>query len=65
MASKLNPTKVYLGDAVYAELLHGQIHLTTQGWSGVSDVTHTIILEREVYEALVAYAERLKKEDRI
>ena len=50
--------KIYLGDSVYAALDHGRIKLTTENGFGPSN---TIILESEVYEALVAWVERLKR----
>ncbi len=55
--------KVYLGDAVYADCDFGQIYLTTGGDEIVA--ANMIVLERGVYEALVAYAERLKKEGKL
>ncbi len=51
------PPKVYLGDAVYAEVEHGMIKLTAEGWN----TTHEIYLEPEVYSALVEYARRVWK----
>lgn len=50
--------KTYLGDAVYAEIEHGMIKLTTE--DGRSS-TNTIFLEMEVYEALQAYVARAVK----
>ena len=47
--------KVYLGDSVYAELeAGGPITLTTENGYGPSN---TIVLEPEVYAALVAVVE--------
>lgn len=46
-------SKVYLGDAVYAEFEHPMIKLTTE--NGI-DVTNTIYLEPQVFEALIKYA---------
>jgi hypothetical protein len=50
--------KVYLGDGVYAEFDEGRLVLTTE--DGIS-VTNTIYLENEVYNALLAFVERLRK----
>lgn len=47
--------KEYLGDAVYAELAHGRIILTTE--NGLR-VLNTIVLEPEVAEALYCYLGR-------
>jgi hypothetical protein len=47
------PEKRYLGDAVYADISHDSILLTTE--DGIN-VTNSIVLERDVYEALVKYA---------
>lgn len=51
-------TKVYLGDSVYAEVVNGMIRLTTDDGDGRSN---EIFLELEVFEALVAYVERMKR----
>lgn len=48
--------KFYLGDSVYAEIEHGMVKLTTDNGFGPSN---TIYLELDVYNALVAYVERL------
>jgi hypothetical protein len=49
--------KEYLGDAVYADIEHGKLVLTTE--DGIS-VTNTIYLEPEVIAALMAYLGRLR-----
>lgn len=51
-----NP-KVYLGDSVYAEADHGSLVLTTENGCGPSN---RIVLEPEVYAALVAFVAYLK-----
>lgn len=50
-------TKAYLGDGVYADFDGYAVVLTTE--NGIS-VTNTIVLEPEVYEALVAYRQHLE-----
>lgn len=53
--------KVYLGDSVYAEVgaFMGCVVLTTE--NGLpDDPSNTIVLEPEVYHALIAYVENLK-----
>lgn len=49
-------SKTYLGDGVYADVVHGLIRLTTE--NGVS-VTNTIYLEAEVFGELVAFQKRV------
>ena len=52
-----NPQKIYLGDGVYASHREDDaIELTTE--NGVS-VTNTVVLEFEVYNALIQYACRV------
>jgi hypothetical protein len=52
--------KIYLGDAVYAELTnYGEIKLTTE--NGL-EATNTIVLEMPVYENLVNWINRLTAE---
>lgn len=51
--------KTYLGDSVYADVENGMIKLTTENGGGPSN---TIYLEIAVYEALVDYVARLRKE---
>jgi hypothetical protein len=51
-------TKEYLGDAVYVEFDGYGLRLTTE--DGIR-ATNTIVLEPEVYEALVRYVAGLKK----
>lgn len=48
-------TKIYLGDSVYADINnYGQVVLTTE--NGLpSDPSNEIILESEVYRALIEY----------
>ena len=46
------PSKLYLGDSVYAEVESGSIKLTTENGFGRAN---TIYLEPEVIEALQAY----------
>ena len=48
--------KVYLGDSVYVEIEGGMVKLTTDNGLGPSN---PIYLEAHVYEALVAYVERV------
>jgi hypothetical protein len=48
--------KSYLGDGVYVELDNGMLKLTTE--DGIR-TTNAIYLEAEVFEALIAYAEKL------
>jgi hypothetical protein len=50
--------KAYLGDGVYVATCELGLELTTE--NGIS-VTNRIVLEPEVYEALVRYVERLKE----
>ena len=51
--------KEYLGDSVYVEhLREGTLELTT--WNGLlDDPSNVIVLEPEVYEALLRYRDRL------
>jgi hypothetical protein len=51
--------KTYLGDSVYADIEDGMILLTTE--DGI-ETTNIIYLEIEVYEALIAFVERMKKQ---
>lgn len=53
----INPTKEYLGDAVYAEIECGMVRLTTEDGSRT---TNEIFLEAEVFDALVRYVDRLR-----
>jgi len=48
--------KVYLGDAVYADVECGMLKLTT--WNGL-ETTNTIYLEPEVVDALQNYLKSL------
>ena len=49
--------KIYLGDSVYAELKDGNIVLTTE--NGIpTDPSNIIILESDVYQALIDYVKR-------
>jgi len=50
--------KVYLGDSVYAEIIDGQIKLTTE--DGEMQ-TNAIYLERVVYDALEQFASKNKE----
>lgn len=52
----MNLNIVYLGDSVYARY-DGRIVLTTENGNGP---TNTIVLEPEVFEALVRYEARLR-----
>lgn len=52
--------KVYLGDGVYVEIEDGRIKLTAE--NGIV-ATDTIYLEVEVYQALIAFVERLRGND--
>jgi hypothetical protein len=51
--------KTYLGDGVYAEIIYGQLVLTTE--DGVS-TTNTIVFEPEVLANFLAYCNRNLKE---
>ena len=52
-------SKTYLGDGVYVDLNpYGQLVLTTE--NGI-EAYNTIYLEPEVYRALVAYVDQLRK----
>ena len=51
-------SKVYLGDAVYADHDGYAIHLTTENGAGT---TNAIVLEPEVYEALLRYVGELRR----
>jgi hypothetical protein len=51
-------TKQYLGDAVYVEVEHGMLKLTTE--DGIQ-ATNTIYLEPEVFAALVQYYDEARK----
>ena len=51
-------TKQYIGDSVYANFDGGVLEITTE--NGLpTDPSNTIILEREVFESLVKYVERI------
>lgn len=52
--------KVYLGDSVYADVENGMLKLTTENGFGPSN---TIYLELEVYEALVAYVDSIRRKE--
>jgi hypothetical protein len=53
--------KEYLGDSVYVALhLDGSLELTTENGLGA---TNTIILELEVYNALLRYVEQEKEKN--
>jgi hypothetical protein len=54
----MNKTKTYLGDAVYLELEGDCLVLTTE--NGIS-VTNRIVLEPEVYRALLEFVAKPKK----
>lgn len=56
----MNANKTYLGDSVYATF-DGRITLTTENGMA-SDPSNTIVLEPEVYAALVAWIEHLKED---
>jgi hypothetical protein len=49
--------KDYLGDSVYVDYDGYSLTLTTENGAGPSN---TIVLEPEVYRALLSYVERLK-----
>lgn len=53
----MSGAKAYLGDAVYADFDGYAIILTTE--DGVR-ATNTIVLEPQVYEALLAWVDRLR-----
>lgn len=50
--------KIYLGDGVYAEMTDLGLELTTE--DGVR-ITNRIVLEPEVYTALLAFVEAWRK----
>jgi hypothetical protein len=52
------PTKTYLGDSVYAEIVDGRVKLTTDN-GYPDDPRNVIYLEPEVWTALVGFMERL------
>lgn len=54
------PTKEYIGDGVYVTFKDGALTLETERWLNI----HRIVLDHQVYAALVAYVSRLRKEDR-
>jgi hypothetical protein len=56
------PAKAYIGDGVYVSYEWGDLRLETERSNG----THWIVLEPQVYAALVAYvaAQRKKAEGR-
>ncbi len=51
--------KDYLGDSVYVDIENGMIKLTTENGDGASN---TIFLELSVYDSLVGYVERIKRQ---
>lgn len=51
-------TKIYLGDAVYAEHDGFAVILTTE--NGI-EATNTIVLEPEVWAALLAWHQRISR----
>lgn len=52
--------KIYLGDSVYAESSGHDVILTT--WNGYADdPRNTIVLEPDVYTALLQFVEWIKK----
>ena len=53
-------TKQYLSDSVYVNFDGGVLELTTEN-GHPSDPSNLIILEFEVYEALVKYVDDLKQ----
>lgn len=53
-----SPAKRYLGDAVYAEIEDGMVKLTTE--DGIQ-ATNTIYLEPEVFNALCAYVDDIRR----
>jgi hypothetical protein len=50
--------KQYLGDSVYAEVLYGDIVLTTENGYGP---TATIVLESEVLDSLLRFVKKLRE----
>ncbi len=50
--------KVYLGDSVYADFKYGSIILTTEN-GYPDDPRNKIVLELEVYQALLAYVKSI------
>jgi hypothetical protein len=55
-ATKREQAKHYIGDGVFAEMSFGDLTLSTER----SDATHWIVLEPQVWAALVAYVERMR-----
>lgn len=51
------PAKEYIGDGVYVTYRYGDLTLETDR----GGVTHWIVLEPQVYAALVAYVAKLKE----
>lgn len=51
--------KKYLGDSVYVDVDRGALVLTTENGFGPSN---TIILESEIYDALIAYVEHIRQQ---
>jgi len=57
----MNTRKQYIGDSVYAQFDGWNIILTTEDGR---DVSNTIVLEPEIYHALLKYVEAIKKSNR-
>lgn len=58
MSKPKESTKIYLGDGVYADYEWGQIVLTTE--DGGPEPTNRIVLESNVYDALVEFVNNLE-----
>ncbi len=58
----MTKTKEYIGDGVYVSMSYGDVTLETDR----DGITHWIVLEPQVYEALLEYvaAQRAKAEGR-
>ena len=59
MTKTLIGTKVYLGDAVYAEYIGTAIKLTTLDWD--TNIEHTIILDDTVLDGLEHFKQMIIK----
>ncbi len=53
--------KTYLGDSVYAEMQPGRLILTTEN-ELPDDPSNTIVLEEEVYSAMLYFVEQQTKD---
>lgn len=51
--------KTYIGDSIYAEVVHDQLKLTTENGEGP---TNTIYFDPEIWDSLVIWVRSLNKE---